>query len=735
MKAMSNVDLYAISHELDELLKEARVQKAYQPTRDTVIIRFHVPGKGRVDVAFQAGLRVHTTQYPPENPKVPPSFPMLLRKHLKNATVKGVRQHNFDRILEIDIQKEHRFTLVVELFSQGNIILLDEDNRIILPLKHRHAQGRKITSKEEYQYPEERGIHILNVELEDLKDLFANSDSDLIRTLARSGLGGMYSEEIFLRSGVDKKLPAHEVSESDVEAIYQSMTELFKPLKTFKFQPQIVREVIEGEENEDETSKGVTEPNQHETTESTKNEATKTTQDESAETTPDEPKETTPDEAKETTPDKVTGITQKKSPDKKPKKGKEDVLPLDILTYQDFKKERFETFNQAADEFYSGKVGADIKKVQEDIWAKEVGKYEKRLRIQEDTLKKFQKTIIETKKKGNLLYAHYSEVQNLLDIIHHAREKFSWMEIASKLKKARKEGMKEAQIIESMDKMGVLLLNLEGERITVDANLEIPENAEKYYNKGKKAKRKIKGVNIAIERTKKDVEKKRNKREMALERVQVPQKRVRKELKWFEKLRWFLSSEGLLVIGGRDAGTNELVVKRYLDNNDIYLHSDIHGAPSVVIKKGEVEGEIPESTIQEAGTLAASFSSAWNKGYGSQDVYWVHPDQVSKTPQSGEFVARGAFIIRGSRNYLRGIPLKIAVGIVDYEGERIMAGPAEAVAKYTDNYVVLKPGFTKKEEIARAVLKKIDPERILTLEDVIRVLPSGKCDFEGKKRY
>jgi predicted ribosome quality control (RQC) complex YloA/Tae2 family protein len=115
---------------------------------------------------------VHTTQYPPENPKVPPSFPMLLRKHLKNATVTEVRQHNFDRILEIDIQKEHRFTLVVELFSQGNIILLDESNQIILPLKHRHAQGRKITSKEEYHYPPERGIHPLNVELGELKYLF-----------------------------------------------------------------------------------------------------------------------------------------------------------------------------------------------------------------------------------------------------------------------------------------------------------------------------------------------------------------------------------------------------------------------------------------------------------------------------------------------------------------------------------------------------------------------------------
>ncbi len=673
MKAMSNVDLYAISHELNELLESARVQKAYQPTRDTVIIRFHVPGKGRVDVVFQAGVRVHTTQYPPENPKVPPSFPMLLRKHLKNATVKQVRQHNFDRILEIDIQKEHGFTLVVELFSQGNIILLDEENHIILPLKHRHVQGRKITSKEEYQYPQERGIHPLDVEIDDLKDLFKNSDSDLIRTLARSGLGGMYSEEIFLRSGIDKKLPASEVSENDVESIYQSMEELFKPLKTFKFQPQIVREVIEEDKND--VDKGKDE----------KDDAAKT------------------------------------------KAGKEDVLPLDILTYKDFKKEYFNSFNQAADEFYSGKVGADIKKVQEDIWAKEVGKYEKRLRIQEETLEGFRKTVVESKKKGDLLYAHYSEVQNIMDIIHSAREKFSWKEIGSKLKKGRKEGLKEAQRIESLDKMGVLVLNLEDERVTVDANLEIPENAEKYYNKGKKAKRKIKGVKIAIQRTRQDLERMRNKRDLALEKVRVPQKRVRRELKWFEKLRWFLSSDGLLVVGGRDAGTNELVVKRYLDNQDIYLHSDIHGAPSVVIKKDE--GEIPENTIQEAGSLAASFSSAWSKGYGSQDVYWVHPDQVSKTPQSGEFVARGAFIIRGTRNYLRGIPLKIAVGIVDYEGERIMAGPVDAVAKYTDNYVVLKPGFTKKEEIARSVLKKIDPDHILTLEDVIRVLPSGKCDF------
>ena len=63
---------------------------------------------------------------------------------------------------------------------------------------------------------------------------------------------------------------------------------------------------------------------------------------------------------------------------------------------------------------------------------------------------------------------------------------------------------------------------------------------------------------------------------------------------------------------------------------------------------------------------------------------------VSKTPQSGEFV--GGLHNQGA-GLPWGIPLKIAVGIVDYEGERIMAGPEDAVAKYSENYVGFKARF------------------------------------------
>ena len=653
MKNMSNVDVYAVCHELNDLLKGARVDKAYQPTKDTVLIRFHVSGKGRVDIVFQAGRRMHMTQYPLPNPKIPPNFPMLLRKYIKGATVEEVKQYNFDRIVELHVAKEQKFTLVVELFSKGNIILLDEEGKIILPLKRKLWSDRKISSKEEYKYPPKRGINPLEVKKEELEDVFKNSESDVIRTLARSGLGGIYSEEILFRSDVQKDQPAAEISDDDLNLIYNSIYELFEPLRTSSFHPQIVSD------------------------------------------------------------------------------GKEDVLPLDLKIYESYKKETFETYNEAADEFFSSEVRETIKNEYEDVWGAEVKKFEKRLKIQEETLDKFNRTIKISKKRGDLLYAHYGEVQGILDIIKDAREKYSWNEIASKLKTARKQGLTGADIIESLDKLGNLTLKIDGEVINIDAKLEIPENAEVYYEKAKKAKRKITGVNIAIEKTKKEIEKAKNKKEIEMERVTLPQKRVKKELKWFEKLRWFISSDGFLVIGGRDANSNEMVVKKYMENNDIYFHSDIHGAPSVVIKsQGK---EIPETTTNEAASFAASFSSAWTKGFGSQDVYWVHPDQVSKTPQSGEFVKKGAFIIRGARNYIRSATLLIAVGVVDYEGERLMAGPVDAVKKYTDNYVIIKPGYTKKEALAREIRRKLDQDHMVTMDDLVRVLPSGKADIMDER--
>ncbi|WP_410319389.1 ribosome rescue protein RqcH [Methanobrevibacter sp.] len=666
MKPMSNVDIYTISDELNNLLSGARVDKSFQPTKDIVVMRFHVPGTGRIDLVMQCGSRIHTSQYPLENPTTPPTFPMLLRKRIKGAHVESIKQHNFDRVVEINVKKDKYYTIIVELFDKGNIILLDDENNIILPLKRKHWSNRDISSKKEYIFPEERGINPTTVTQSEFKEIFENnSDSDLVRTLARNGLGSLYAEEIIKRANeiiaIDKNTPNKNITEEQSIALYNSLKNLFDSLKNDSAKPQIVKN-----------------------------------------------------------------------------NSKEDVVPLDLINYEDFEKTYYESFNEACDEFYSKKVNTDIKEIKENAWNKKVGKFEKRLKLQQETLDNFDKTITESTKKGEVIYSNYTTIENIINVVNTARSKdYSFKEIGKTLKKAKKEGMAEAQIYESIDKLGVLTLDIDNTKINIDPKLTIPENAENYYEKAKKAKRKTKGALIAIENTKKQLEKIKAKKDVAMENIAVPKKRVKKNLKWYEKLRWFLSSDGVLVVGGRDANSNESVVKKYLEPNDIYLHADIHGATSTAIKLNG--NKLNDNLLKESGEFAASFSSAWSKGFTSQDVFWVHPDQVSKTPEAGEFLPKGSFVIRGHRNYIRGARVKLAIGIVDYEGKRIMAGPIEALEKHSENFVVLKPGFTKKEAIAKKILHKINEDDLINLDDIIRVLPSGKCDideeYHQRKKY
>ena len=192
---------------------------------------------------------------------------------------------------------------------------------------------------------------------------------------------------------------------------------------------------------------------------------------------------------------------------------------------------------------------------------------------------------------------------------------------------------------------------------------------------------------------------------------------------WFERYRWFISSDGNIVVGGRDAKTNDLIVKKYLKENDRYAHADIQGAPSIVIKsKGVSDGEIEisEKTLEEACIFAASFSKAW-KQFAEAQAYWVLPEQVSKTAQSGEFVPHGAFIIRGRRNYHQ-CKLEVAVGLVKIENEiKVMGGPVSAVKKIAEKYVILVPGDIKKNVMAHKLAKAFD----VSVDNVDRVLPPG----------
>ena len=193
---------------------------------------------------------------------------------------------------------------------------------------------------------------------------------------------------------------------------------------------------------------------------------------------------------------------------------------------------------------------------------------------------------------------------------------------------------------------------------------------------------------------------------------------------WFERFRWFISSDGFVVVAGRDAATNDRVVRRHLRDGDIYAHADLHGAASVIVKsRGPGADPPPATTLREAAAWAVAFSKAWRAGLASASAFWVAADQVSKTPATGEFVARGAWVIHGTKHFERDLPLELALGRIRYEGsERWTVAPPSAVRALGEPVVLLTPG-EERERSEREI--ELSRETGLSRSRLQGMLPAG----------
>lgn len=406
-----------------------------------------------------------------------------------------------------------------------------------------------------------------------------------------------------------------------------------------------------------------------------------------------------------------------------------DVLPIELKWYEGYEKKFFETFSEALDEYF-GKILIESAKIErtKKLQDKKRG-LEVTLRKQEEMIKGFEKEMQENQEIGDLIYANFTFVENLLKELSKAVEKLGWEEFKKRIEEGRKSGNKVAQIIKGIDpKEKAVTIELEGKKVRLYLDKSIGENAEIYYEKAKKAKHKLEGARKAHEDTLRKIEEieklieEEEKKELNVKKLEKRKK------KWFEKFRWFISSEGFLVIGGKDATTNEIVVKKHMSENDLYCHADIYGAPHVVIKDGKKAGE---KTIFEACQFAVSMSRAWKDGIYSGDAYWADPSQVTKKAPSGEYLGKGAFMVYGKRNWMHGLPVKLAIGVVEYEGERLpMCGPVDAVKAHADKYIVIRPGRTKKSELAKKIAKIFEKWGYkVELDDLMQILPPGNGEI------
>jgi hypothetical protein len=114
------------------------------------------------------------------------------------------------------------------------------------------------------------------------------------------------------------------------------------------------------------------------------------------------------------------------------------------------------------------------------------------------------------------------------------------------------------------------------------------------------------------------------------------------------------------------------------------------------------------------------------------NAYWVEPEQVKKAAPSGQFLAKGAFVIDGQRNFVNVSTLKLAVGLVKQNTDYLIScGPPDAIKKNSICYVIIEPGGSQMVDSAKKIKlefikMKEDVVKSLSIDEFVRVLPAGE---------
>jgi len=672
-RELSSIDLAALVTELGRY-EGAKVDKAYLYGDDLLRLKMRDYDRGRIELMIEVGdvKRAHmaTPEHVSDAPGRPPNFAKMLRNRLGGADFAGVSQYEFDRILVFEFERpDANTTIVAELFGQGNIAVLDEHGEVVQSLETVRLKSRTVAPGAQYEFPDSR-IDPLTVGYDTFAREMAASTTDVVRTLATQlNLGGLYAEEVCTRAGVDKELSIDEADESAFRDIYDALEDLATRVRSGDFDPRVYLD-----------------------------------------------------------DERVVDVTP---------------FPLAEREADDLDEEVSDNFNDAVDDyFYRFDRSEEDTDDTEPTTSKpdfesEIAKQQRIIEQQQQAIEGFDEQADAERAKAEALYANYDLVDEILTTIQDARnEGVSWDDIGETLQQGAEQGIPAAEAVVDVDgSNGTVTIDVGETRATIDATTGVEKNADELYKEAKRVEEKKAGAKAAIENTREDLEAVRARQE-AWEaddegdegddaeadadedeydevdwtaRQSVP---IKRNEQWYERFRWFHTTDGFLVIGGRNADQNEALVKKYMSRGDKFFHAQAHGAPVTILKAtGPSEAakdiDFPESTLQQAATFAVSHSSVWKAGQYSGDVYMVDPDQVSKTPESGEYIEKGSFVIRGDRTYFDDTAVDLAVGIQCEPQTRVVGGPSEAVAENAAALLRLQPGKYAQNDMAKMCYRQL----------------------------
>ena len=368
------------------------------------------------------------------------------------------------------------------------------------------------------------------------------------------------------------------------------------------------------------------------------------------------------------------------------------ISPIVLSHLQKEPDRVFETFSDGLDYYLQNFPETEAKE----------SPMQKRIRSIEKSIEEFRSNSEKLRKQGEFIFSNLKAVGTIIEMIRNQEnnitkdfELFPGCTIV-----AFDPAKKRCQV------------DLNGNVIDLQYNKKPTENGNLAFQQSKDFHAKIEGAENAMEDAKRQI--------VPIQKAQ--RKKVRKTF-WFETYRWFFTSEGNLVLAGKDRKSNEKVIKKHMKQFDLYVHADLYGAPSTLVK-GTDTSRPSEQSVREACQFAVCFSRAWPAGQLSGSAYWVYPEQVSKTAESGEYVSSGSWVIRGKRNYLFDLPMHLYIGKINFSGETIpMVSPVPFESQ--GKIIEITPGKTKRDEIARIVREALET----SLEEIERILPPGTSEI------
>ncbi len=628
---LAGIELNYLVNKISEEVQGYYVSNIWGITKNSILFKLHHPEKSDIFMMISTeGVWLTSVKIDPIEPN---KLLKRLRSDLLRFKIKKIEQIESERIVYFTFAGfDKEFVIIGEFFGDGNILLCNEDMKI-LALQHSiDVRHRKLGVGMKYATPPQIGLDIFHIKESDLNDLKL---SDLIagKWLGRTlGLPKKYVEGIFKLANIDSKKIGRDFSQEEIKELFNATKTIVTNVITGNHDPVIIRN------------------------------------------------------------------------------GKTEVIPIK-LGETDEKCSSVNSFMEGLDTVFTENIvelGRTARTSESD----------KKIKDLETQISEQEKAIETVKEKSNyitnLANSLYVMVSKGILSIEDANAQSILDEHKAKVSKEK----------------GISLIVIKDEKIKINLQAPLQSIASVLFNEAKRQSGAIKSIDQIKNKTKKKLEKLKNKSELEIKEILVSE--VRKK-NWYERYRWFFTSDEMLAIGGRDAPSNSAIVRKHLGKNDKIFHGDIFGSPFFILKDAENPSTI---SMNEVAHATVCFSRAWREGMHGLNAYWVNPEQVKKSAPTGQFLPKGSFSIEGKRNYVNIPSLRLAVGIIPQDDHFLLtSGPLATIKKNSICYAIIEPHGLEMAEVAKKIkleFSKLEEEitKQISLDDFVRALPAGQSQIK-----